>query len=112
MANSPSMRPPRISDPVVFADVSKLTTSIKSLCFATTALSLAALGLAGVGSLHRERPTVFHEENILGTSFEFKAVAWSRDVAAQAESAALTQIAQDAALLSSWDANSEFSRWF
>src|SRR4051794_22766778 len=85
---------------------------MKSFWFAGVALSLTALGLAGVSSLHRERPAVFHEENILGTSFEFKAVATTPAIAAQAESAALSQIAHDAALLSSWDTNSEFSRWF
>jgi thiamine biosynthesis lipoprotein ApbE len=51
------------------------------------------------------------QENVLGTSFELKVIA-SAGVAEHAEAAALKEISREQAILSSWDSNSEFSRWF
>ena len=53
-----------------------------------------------------------HYENVLGTSLEMKVVAPSESQADAAFNAALTEIDREAQILSSWDANSEFSRWF
>ncbi len=53
-----------------------------------------------------------HYENVLGTSFDMKIVAATEAQADDAEAAALAEIDREAKILSSWDANSEFSRWF
>jgi thiamine biosynthesis lipoprotein ApbE len=50
-------------------------------------------------------------ENVLGTSFDLKVKAVSETVADQAEAVALAEIDRLSAILSSYDANSEFSRW-
>jgi thiamine biosynthesis lipoprotein len=55
---------------------------------------------------------VFHYENVLGTSLELKVVALSLAQSEQAERAALAEIDRESHILSSWDADSEFSRWF
>jgi thiamine biosynthesis lipoprotein ApbE len=62
---------------------------------------------AGEGQLYTT-----HYENVLGTSLEMKVVATSEAQADKAEAAALAEIDREAKILSSWDANSEFSRWF
>ena len=54
----------------------------------------------------------FHYEQVLGTSFELKVVAPSAAIAARAEAAAMDEIARNARILSSYDPDSEFSRWF
>jgi thiamine biosynthesis lipoprotein ApbE len=69
---------------------------------------VAALCLGGVRS---ERPYTFQRENVLGTSFELKVAAASAEAAQRAEAAAIREIGHEAAILSSWDASSEFSRW-
>ena len=51
-------------------------------------------------------------ENVLGTSFEFKAVALTPAKAEVAENAALNEIDRLNKILSGYDASSEFSRWF
>ena len=53
-----------------------------------------------------------HYENVLGTSFDMKVVSASEAHADEAEAAALAEIDREAKILSSWDPNSEFSRWF
>jgi thiamine biosynthesis lipoprotein ApbE len=53
-----------------------------------------------------------HYENVLGTSFEMKVVSVSEATADEAEAASLAEIDREAKILSSWDPNSEFSRWF
>lgn len=53
-----------------------------------------------------------HYENVLGTSFDMKVVAATEAEADESEAAALAEIDREAKVLSSWDANSEFSRWF
>jgi thiamine biosynthesis lipoprotein len=55
---------------------------------------------------------VFHYENVLGTSLELKVVASSPAQSEQAEKAALAEIDRESRILSSWDPDSEFSRWF
>lgn len=84
---------------------------MKPLWFLSTAVA-AALSLAAVPTIGGNRPHTFHRENVLGTSFELKVLAASANDASRAESATLDEIARESAILSSWDANSEFSRWF
>jgi thiamine biosynthesis lipoprotein len=55
---------------------------------------------------------VFHYENVLGTSLELKVAASSPAQSEQAERAALAEIDRESHILSSWDPDSEFSRWF
>ena len=55
---------------------------------------------------------VSHFENVLGTSLELKIVASSSGQSQQAEQAVLAEIDREAHILSSWDPDSEFSRWF
>jgi thiamine biosynthesis lipoprotein len=54
----------------------------------------------------------FHYENVLGTSLELKIIASSSKRSELAEKAALEEIDREAHILSSWDPDSEFSRWF
>lgn len=54
----------------------------------------------------------FHNENILGTSLEIKVAADSAASSEKAEQAVLAEIERERGILSSWDPNSEFSRWF
>ncbi len=51
-------------------------------------------------------------ENVLGTSMEIKASAFSEKDANVAEAAAKQEITRMAKILSAYDANSEFSKWF
>ena len=60
----------------------------------------------------RDRQFTAHYENVLGTSFDMKVVSKSEAQADRAESAALAEIDREAKILSSWNPNSEFSRWF
>ena len=83
---------------------------MKPLWFLTTAFS-AALLLIGAPRVGRDRLHTFQRENVLGTSFELKVVA-SAEAASHAETAALREIARESAILSSWNADSEFSRWY
>ena len=52
-----------------------------------------------------------HRENVLGTSLDMAVRAPSRAAARRAEAAALAEFARQSAIVSAWDANSEFSRW-
>ena len=72
---------------------------------AVTAASL--LPTTGPGRV----PYEFHHENVLGTSLTLKFYADSPADADRAEAAALAEIDRLAAILSSYDASSEFSRW-
>src|SRR4051812_11328158 len=85
---------------------------MKSFWIASIGIAVAAVCVSGSVSLHRDRLHTFQRENVLGTSFELKVVAPTAEAAARAETAALDEIGRDAAILSSWDAQSEFSRWF
>jgi thiamine biosynthesis lipoprotein ApbE len=63
-------------------------------------------------SRNQLRVHTFNHEQILGTSLELKVIAKSTRTAARAEAAALAEIDRQARILSSYDATSEFSRWF
>lgn len=54
---------------------------------------------------------VFYHENVLGTSLAIKVLTTSEESAEQAESAALAEIERNARLLSTYDPESEVSRW-
>jgi len=58
------------------------------------------------------QPFTAHYENVLGTSLEIKVVATSESHSQKAEQAVLAEIDREAHILSSWDPQSEFSRWF
>ena len=60
----------------------------------------------------RGRVYVFQYENVLGTSLEMKVVASSAAQSEKAEKAVLAEIERESRILSSWDPDSEFSRWF
>ncbi|MDP4263505.1 MAG: DUF2271 domain-containing protein [Bacteroidota bacterium] len=55
---------------------------------------------------------ISHFENVLGTSMELKILAISRQDASTAETAVMHEISRIAKILSAYDPNSEFSRWF
>jgi thiamine biosynthesis lipoprotein len=55
---------------------------------------------------------VFHYENVLGTSLEIKVMASSAAQSEMAQKAVLAEIDRESKILSSWDPDSEFSRWF
>lgn len=59
----------------------------------------------------RERLHTFHHENVLGTSLEIKIATTAPADAAKAESAALAEIDRLAKILSTYDPQSEVSRW-
>src|SRR5689334_14266206 len=73
---------------------------------------VAALTLSAAPTIGRDRLHTFQRENVLGTSFELKVLSASPAAASNAEAAALREIARENAILSSWDATSEFSKWF
>jgi FAD:protein FMN transferase len=71
---------------------------------------------AGVGAAialhHRTQPFRFHYENVLGTSMDVTVLAASEGAARATTAVVLDRIDRDAKILSGYDANSEFSRWF
>src|SRR5215217_4490099 len=78
-------------------------------------LAVAALAVACVAALtlhHRSQPFHFHYENVLGTSMDVTVVAASREAAGAAAAAVLERVDRDAKILSGYDPQSEFSRWF
>jgi thiamine biosynthesis lipoprotein ApbE len=85
---------------------------MKRIWLCTIPVALAALLVPAFATIGRERLYTFHQENVLGTSFELKVHAPSADTASRAEKSALDEIARERAILSSWDPASEFSRWF
>ncbi len=80
-------------------------------------LSLLTIGLcaatfaASIEKANLQTTYVFHHENVMGTSLELKFVAISPEQAQVAEQAALDQIDHDSKILSTYDPNSEVSRW-
>lgn len=70
-------------------------------------LLIAAVGFARCGSADE----VFHHEMVLGTSMELRVIGASHEQAVKAESAALAEIDRLAKILSSYDGQSEVSRW-
>lgn len=82
---------------------------MKSISAVALFLALACAGsstIARPDSLYR-----YNYENVLGTSLELTFRAPSETQAQRAETAALGEIDREAKILSSWDDNSEFSRW-
>jgi hypothetical protein len=57
------------------------------------------------------RTSVFHHENVLGTTLELRVQADSDETAARAEQRALAEIDRLAKIFSTYDETSEFSRW-
>jgi len=76
-----------------------------------TALILALATGGGSTTANRDHVYRFNYENVLGTSLELTFGAASEAQAHRAETAALNEIDREAKILSSWDSNSEFSRW-
>ena len=74
---------------------------------------LAAAPSCSAGSDHAPSPHTFtfHQEHVLGTSFEFQAHATDFATATRAQSIALTEIDRLSALFSTYSKESEFSRW-
>jgi FAD:protein FMN transferase len=85
----------------------------KMATVALMALLLLAFCPAGSSTNpHLDRLYVYNYENILGTSLELKILAASPAQSEKARDAALAEIDREAKMLSSWDPDSEFSRWF
>lgn len=57
-------------------------------------------------------PRVFQYENVLGTSLEIKLAASTEAAADRARSAVLAEIDRVARIISTYDAESDYSRWF
>lgn len=77
------------------------------------ALLLVAPHLANTSAAQSSRRSYdFRYENVLGTSLEIKVAADTEEQSQKAEQAVLTEIDRESRLLSSWDPDSEFSRWF
>jgi len=75
------------------------------------AFLVSAVGTALVTRSHTETYS-FHYDNVLGTSLDVTLRAASEDAARTADAALRDQIDRDARILSSYDADSEFSAWF
>ncbi len=73
------------------------------------ALALATAGSSSITS--RDRIFNFAWDNVLGTSLDLKVAASSPAQAQKAATAVLNEIGREARILSSWDPESEFSRW-
>ena len=80
--------------------------------FATLVLTMVSVFVVRANTLPPPQLYTAHYENILGTSFDMKTNANNESAADKAESAALAEIDREAKSLSSWDPNSEFSKWF
>ena len=86
---------------------------MKTATVALIALLLLAFCPAGSSTNSTlERLYVYNYENVLGTSLELKILAASSAQSEKARDAALAEIDREAKILSSWDPDSEFSRWF
>lgn len=79
-----------------------------SFCTLTTILFLSAFI-----SSHSNKPAFYSSsfENVLGTSFDMRVKALSENEADKAEATALAETDRLSSILSSYDPNSEFSRW-
>jgi len=88
------------------------TPAMRLTVLLAATLSLAP-GQGGSATITtRAKPYVSHYENVLGTSLELKIIAATSAQSERAEEAVLAEIDREAHILSSWDAESEFSRWF
>lgn len=89
----------------------------KTLILKSTVLLVAILILAscqGESSTISARPQLFvsQYENVLGTSLEIRVMAASAAQSEKADAAVLAEIERESHILSSWDPDSEFSKWF
>ncbi len=75
------------------------------------ALVLALATSGGSATRVADHIYTFNYENVLGTSLELKVGARSSAQAHKAETAVLNEISRQAKILSTWDGNSEVSRW-
>jgi FAD:protein FMN transferase len=82
-----------------------------SVLLAAILLLVPCQGGSSTLSTH-DKLYIFHYENVLGTSLELKIIASSPAQSEEAEKAVLAEIDREAHILSSWDQDSEFSRWF
>ncbi len=80
----------------------QIRTLLTFLCFSLLLISANA---------KTARTHVFYHENILGTSLSVKVVTASPAEAQKAEAAVLAEISRNAKLLSTYDPNSEVSKW-
>jgi FAD:protein FMN transferase len=86
---------------------------MKSTLFLIAAILLLAPSQGGSSTVPtRGKLYIFNHENVLGTSLELKILASSPAQSERAENAALAEIDRESRILTSWDPNSEFSRWF
>ncbi len=76
-----------------------------------TAYALLTPALSATIPLQTAGMYISHVENVLGTSFTFKAIASSYAAARRAEQVALTEIDRLTQILSSYCPDSEFSQW-
>lgn len=83
-------------------------------CIILTAVATLLLLGCYLGGVFASRQQVYtyDRENVLGTSFEFKAIAADEKHADQAMTAALAEINREAKIFSSYDPSSEFRNWF
>lgn len=75
------------------------------------AASIAGIAGTAIAQTSARRSYLFHHENVLGTTLEFRLQADSDEAAARAEQRALAEIDRLAKIFSTYDASSEFSRW-
>lgn len=81
--------------------------------FTIFAILMLALCLAGSSTeATRSHLYVFQYENVMGTSLEIKVAATSAEQSEKADQAVLAEIDRESKILSSWDSESEFSKWF
>ncbi len=89
---------------------------MKSIVYPAVILAVSVLvtafNIPKAGNEKQAHSYVAHYENVLGTSMELKVSALSEKQAAIAEKAALAEIDRLSKILSGYDANSEFSKWF
>ena len=76
-----------------------------------TVLMLVAGGATAVRAEEQAQWRSSSFDHVLGTSLELKFETRTAEAAARAEKAALAEIDRLAAILSGYDASSEFSRW-
>jgi thiamine biosynthesis lipoprotein len=79
------------------------------------AFALAAIAVLAAAADNSTPPShlyMAHYDNVMGTSLDMKMLAGNENEAGRAESAALAEIDQESKILSSWDSNSEFGKWF
>ena len=69
------------------------------------------LGGSATTSTH-DQLYLFQYENVLGTSLEIRVLTSSAAQSEKAEKAVLAEIERESHILSSWDSDSEFSKWF